>query len=66
MAEKASGEVQSVERVFELLEIITDADADADADGDVTLSELSASKQLGTIARPQLGTIARPQLGEGA
>ena len=37
MAEKASGGVQSVERVFELLELITDAG------GDVTLSELSSS-----------------------
>src|SRR5215218_9330215 len=40
MAEKASGGVQSVERVFELLELITDAG------GDVTLSELSASTDL--------------------
>ncbi|WP_138444442.1 IclR family transcriptional regulator [Sinomonas susongensis] len=40
MAEKASGGVQSVERVFELLELITDAG------GDVTLSELSASTEL--------------------
>ena len=37
MAEKASGGVQSVERVFELLELITDAG------GDVTLSELCGS-----------------------
>jgi IclR family acetate operon transcriptional repressor len=40
MAEKASGGVQSVERVFELLELITDAG------GDVTLSELSSSTEL--------------------
>ena len=40
MAEKASGGVQSVERVFELLELITDAG------GDVTLSELSSSTDL--------------------
>ena len=40
MAEKAPGGVQSVERVFELLELITDAG------GDVTLSELSSSTDL--------------------
>ena len=40
MAEKAAGGVQSVERVFELLELITDAG------GDVTLSELSSSTDL--------------------
>lgn len=40
MAEKAAGGVQSVERVFELLELITDAG------GEVTLSELSASTDL--------------------
>src|SRR3954465_15792772 len=40
MAEKASGGVQSVERVFELLELITDAG------GGVTLSELSSSTDL--------------------
>ena len=40
MAEKAAGGVQSVERVFELLELITDAG------GDVTLSELSSSTEL--------------------
>jgi IclR family acetate operon transcriptional repressor len=40
MAEKASGGVQSVERVFELLELITNAG------GDVTLSELSSSTDL--------------------
>ena len=40
MAEKTSGGVQSVERVFELLELITDAG------GDVTLSELSSSTDL--------------------
>ncbi|MDQ4488922.1 IclR family transcriptional regulator [Sinomonas sp. ASV486] len=40
MAEKSSGGVQSVERVFELLELITDAG------GDVTLSELSSSTEL--------------------
>ncbi|MGW9414720.1 IclR family transcriptional regulator [Arthrobacter cupressi] len=40
MAEKPSGGVQSVERVFELLELITDAG------GDVTLSELSSSTDL--------------------
>ena len=41
MAEKAAGGgVQSVERVFELLELITDAG------GEVTLSELSSSTDL--------------------
>src|SRR3954470_20345360 len=40
MAEKASGGVQSVERVFELLELITDAG------GEVTLSELSNATDL--------------------
>lgn len=40
MAERAPGGVQSVERVFELLELITDAG------GDVTLSELSSSTDL--------------------
>src|SRR6185312_3895824 len=40
MAEKAPGGVQSVERVFDLLELITDAG------GNVTLSELSASTDL--------------------
>lgn len=40
MGEKAPGGVQSVERVFELLELITDAG------GDVTLSELSNSTEL--------------------
>ncbi|WP_125616176.1 IclR family transcriptional regulator [Specibacter cremeus] len=40
MAAKASGGVQSVERVFELLELITDAG------GDVTLSELAGSTDL--------------------
>ncbi|GAC1488509.1 MAG: allantoin degradation transcriptional regulator AllR [Pseudarthrobacter sp.] len=40
MAEKSTGGVQSVERVFELLELITDAG------GDVTLSELSSSTDL--------------------
>lgn len=40
MAVKASGGVQSVERVFELLELITDAG------GNVTLSDLSASTEL--------------------
>ena len=40
MAEKAPGGVQSVERVFELLELITDAG------GEVTLSELSSSTDL--------------------
>src|SRR3954447_15740522 len=40
MADKPSGGVQSVERVFELLELITDAG------GDVTLSELSSSTDL--------------------
>lgn len=40
MAEKTPGGVQSVERVFELLELITDAD------GNVTLSELAASTEL--------------------
>jgi IclR family transcriptional regulator, acetate operon repressor len=40
MAAKTTGGVQSVERVFELLELITDAG------GDVTLSELSASTDL--------------------
>lgn len=40
MAAKVSGGVQSVERVFELLELITNAG------GDVTLSELSASTDL--------------------
>ncbi|MDQ6753772.1 MAG: IclR family transcriptional regulator [Actinomycetota bacterium] len=40
MADKPSGGVQSVERVFELLELITDAG------GEVTLSELSSSTDL--------------------
>lgn len=40
MAAKVSGGVQSVERVFELLELITDAG------GNVTLSELAASTSL--------------------
>lgn len=40
MAAKTSGGVQSVERVFELLELITDAG------GEVTLSELSSSTDL--------------------
>lgn len=40
MAEKSPGGVQSVERVFELLELVTDAG------GDVTLSELSSSTEL--------------------
>src|SRR6478735_1896277 len=40
MAEKAPGGVQSVERVFELLELITDAG------GEVMLSELSSSTSL--------------------
>lgn len=40
MAEKSPGGVQSVERVFELLELITDAG------GDVTLSQLSLSTDL--------------------
>ncbi len=40
MAAKASGGVQSVERVFELLELITNAG------GNVTLSELSSSTDL--------------------
>lgn len=40
MAEKAPGGVQSVERVFELLELI------ADAGGEVMLSELSSSTTL--------------------
>ncbi|MET4004173.1 IclR family acetate operon transcriptional repressor [Arthrobacter sp. UYCu511] len=40
MAAKASGGVQSVERVFELLELITEAG------GNVTLSELSSSTEL--------------------
>ena len=40
MAEKPSGGVQSVERVFELLELITDAG------GEVTLSELSNATDL--------------------
>ncbi len=40
MAAKAGGGVQSVERIFELLELITDAG------GNVTLSELSASTEL--------------------
>lgn len=40
MTAKASGGVQSVERIFELLELITDAG------GNVTLSELSASTEL--------------------
>ena len=40
MAEKAPGGVQSVERVFELLELI------ADAGGEVMLSELSSSTAL--------------------
>ena len=40
MAAKASGGVQSGERVFELLELITEAG------GNVTLSELSASTEL--------------------
>jgi IclR family acetate operon transcriptional repressor len=40
MADKPSGGVQSVERVFELLELITDAG------GEVTLSELSNSTDL--------------------
>ncbi|MFI5085986.1 MAG: IclR family transcriptional regulator [Actinomycetales bacterium] len=40
MAEKAAGGVQSVERVFELLELITDAG------GEVTLSELAGSTEL--------------------
>ena len=40
MAAKARGGVQSVERVFELLELITDAG------GNVTLSELSSSTDL--------------------
>ncbi|MDO5754266.1 IclR family transcriptional regulator [Arthrobacter sp.] len=40
MAAKATGGVQSVERVFELLELITEAG------GNVTLSELSASTEL--------------------
>ncbi|HEX2247080.1 MAG TPA: helix-turn-helix domain-containing protein, partial [Arthrobacter sp.] len=47
MAEKASGGVQSVERAFELLELITNAG------GEVTLSELSSftSLPLPTIHR---------------
>ena len=40
MTEKAPGGVQSVERVFDLLELITDAG------GDVTLSELAAAADL--------------------
>ena len=40
MAEQAPGGVQSVERVFELLELITDAG------GEVMLSELSSSTSL--------------------
>lgn len=40
MAEKSPGSVQSVERVFELLELITDAG------GDVTLTELASSTDL--------------------
>ena len=40
MAERPTGGVQSVERVFELLELITDVG------GEVTLSELAASTSL--------------------
>lgn len=55
MAEKAQGGVQSVERVFDLLELITDAG------GDVTLSELAVSADLPvpTIHR-LLRTLVKP------
>jgi IclR family acetate operon transcriptional repressor len=56
MAEKASGGVQSVERVFELLELITDAD------GDVTLSELAASTEL---PLPTIHRLLRTLVGMG-
>ena len=46
MAEKPSGGVQSVERVFELLELITDAG------GDVTLSEHWAPGSSGLAKAP--------------
>ena len=49
MAEKASGGVQSVERVFELLELITDAG------GDVTLSELSSAPARPGPTSPGVG-----------
>ena len=39
MAEKASGGVQSVERVFELLELITDAGGDVKPDGTGAVTE---------------------------
>ena len=56
MAERATGGVQSVERVFELLELITDAG------GDVTLSELSASTDL---PLPTIHRLLRTLVGLG-
>jgi IclR family acetate operon transcriptional repressor len=56
MAEKAPGGVQSVERVFELLELITDAD------GEVTLSELAASTEL---PLPTIHRLLRTLVGMG-
>lgn len=56
MIQKASGGVQSVERVFELLELITDAD------GEVTLSELAGSTEL---PLPTIHRLLRTLVGMG-
>ena len=56
MAVKQSGGVQSVERVFELLELITDAG------GNVTLSELASSTDL---PLPTIHRLLRTLVGAG-
>ena len=56
MAVKQSGGVQSVERVFELLELITDAG------GNVTLSELASSTEL---PLPTIHRLLRTLVGAG-